>query len=114
MTSDPIFSVARRVNAERLVVLGWSRAILLQLAHPLIAAGVYEHSTFRASPVAALSRLHHTVGAMLALTFRDEAERARALDGVRAIHARVNGTLKEPVGRFPAGTRYSAEDPELV
>ena len=32
--------VAHRINAERLVLLGWSRAILLQMAHPLVAAGV--------------------------------------------------------------------------
>jgi uncharacterized protein (DUF2236 family) len=107
-------SVAQRVNAERLVVLGWSRAILLQLAHPLIAAGVHEHSSFRASPAAALSRLHHTIGAMLALTFRAEDERQRALDGIRAIHRRVNGRLRETIGSFPAGTPYSAEDPDLV
>lgn len=113
MTPNPA-SVGRRVNAERLVLLGWSRAILLQLAHPLIAAGVYEHSSFRESPVAAVSRLHHTVGAMLALTFREGAERQRAIDGILAIHARVHGTLSQAVGPFPAGTRYSAEDPDLV
>ena len=107
-------SVARRVNAERLVVLGWSRAILLQLAHPLIAAGVHEHSSFRASSAAALARLHHTVRAMLALTFDDDGRRQKALEGIRAIHARVHGQLREPVGIFPAGTRYSAEDPDLV
>ena len=45
--------VAQRLNAERLVLLGWTRAILLQLAHPLIAAGVYDHSSFRATPLAA-------------------------------------------------------------
>ncbi|HVZ20824.1 MAG TPA: oxygenase MpaB family protein [Vicinamibacterales bacterium] len=115
MTSDPIsLSVGRRVNAERLVVLGWSRAILLQLAHPLIAAGVFDHSGFRASPMAALSRLHHTVGAMIDLTFGDETGRQRALDAIRTIHARVHGTLPQAVGPFPGGTRYSAEDPDLV
>jgi uncharacterized protein (DUF2236 family) len=111
MTSDPI---SRRINAERLVLLGWSRAILLQLAHPLIAAGVYEHSSFRESPLAAISRLHHTVEAMLALTFRDGANRQRAIDGIRAIHTRVHGTLSQGVGPFPVGTPYSAEDPDLV
>lgn len=97
-----------------MLLLGWSRAILLQLAHPLIAAGVFEHSGFRASPIAAASRLHHTVGAMLDLAFGDEQTSGRAIDGIRAIHTRVNGTLTESVGRFPAGTPYSAEDPALV
>lgn len=106
--------VSRRINAERLLLVAWVRAILLQLAHPLIAAGVSEHSTFRGSSTAAFNRLHHTVGAMLALTFGTPAQRAQALDAIRAIHRRVNGTLTEACGAFPAGTRYSAEDPELL
>ena len=106
--------VAFRVNGERLAVLGWSRAILLQLAHPLIAAGVYDHSGFRTSPLAAIQRLHHTTQAMLALTFGDERRHAAAIDGIRRIHTRVNGTLNEAVGIFPAGTSYSAEDPALL
>jgi uncharacterized protein (DUF2236 family) len=110
-TADP---VSFRINGERLVVLGWARAILLQLAHPLIAAGVWEHSGFRASPIAAVQRLHHTTRAMLAITFGDEARREAALDGIRRIHRRVNGTLRETVGPFAAGTPYSAEDPALL
>jgi len=69
----------RRINAERILLLGWTRAVLLQLAHPLIAAGVADHSTFRGSTVAAFSRLHHTVVSMLALTFGDAGDRERAL-----------------------------------
>jgi uncharacterized protein (DUF2236 family) len=107
-------SVSRRINAERIVLFGWGRAILLQLAHPLIAAGVYDHSGFRATPWAAITRLYHTVHAMLALTFGTPAEYERALEGIRAIHRRVNGVLADTVGPFPAGARYSAEDPDLV
>ena len=106
--------IVQRVNAERVVLLGWSRAILMQLAHPLIGAGVIEHSSFRGSAVDAAVRLHHTVAAMLSLTFGDEDRRAAAIAGIRAIHRRVNGTLARAVGRFPAGTRYSAEDPVLL
>jgi uncharacterized protein (DUF2236 family) len=106
--------VARRINGERLMLLGWTRAILLQLAHPLVAAGVYDHSSFRANPDTAVARLRHTVQAMLALTFGDEDEQTRALDGIRAIHRRVHGHLAIDAGRFPAGTPYSAEDPDLV
>jgi uncharacterized protein (DUF2236 family) len=106
--------VSRRVNAERIVVLSWSRAILLQLAHPLVAAGVAEHSSFRHGRLTAARRLHQTIRAMLALTFGDDAGRTRALDGIRAIHRRVNGRLPEAAGIFPAGTPYSAEDPDLV
>ena len=106
--------VAARVNAERVVLLGWSRAILLQLAHPLVAAGVADHSSFRAGPLTTALRLHHTVRAMLSLTFGSRDARDATLARINAIHRRVNGTLREAVGVFPAGTRYSAEDPALL
>lgn len=95
-------------------MLAWVRAILLQLAHPLIAAGVTEHSTFRGSMSSALSRLHHTIGAMLAISFGDEPTRGAALEAIRTIHKRVHGTLHDACGPFLAGTSYSAEDPVLL
>lgn len=103
-----------RVSAERLVVLGWSRAILMQLAHPLVATGVVSHSAYRGGSLQAAVRLHHTVGAMLSLTFGDEARRRATIDRILAIHRRVHGTLRDEAGIFPAGTRYSAEDPALL
>jgi uncharacterized protein (DUF2236 family) len=106
--------VAARINAERLVILGWSRAILLQLAHPLIAAGVAEHSSFRGGARATAARLHHTVRAMLALTFGTPSTRNEALEGIRTIHRRVHGRLPAAVGAFAAGTPYSAENPDLL
>jgi uncharacterized protein (DUF2236 family) len=110
----PVAGISREVNGERVVLLGWGRAILLQLAHPLIAAGVYDHSSFRASPWTAASRLHATVHAMLSLTFGTDDSRNGTLAAIRAIHRRVNGQLSQAVGPYPAGTTYSAEDPELV
>jgi uncharacterized protein (DUF2236 family) len=109
-----ISSVSWRVNAERMMLFGWGRAILLQVAHPLIAAGVYEHSSFRSTPLAAVARLRQTVHAMLSLTFGSDAQRERTLEGIRRIHRRVNGELPETVGIFPRGTPYSAERPELL
>jgi uncharacterized protein (DUF2236 family) len=102
------------VNAERVSLLAWSRAILLQLAHPLVAAGVDEHSTFRSGRLTAALRLHHTVRAMLSLTFGTDAARDATIATINGIHRRVNGALRETVGPFPAGTRYSAEDPALL
>jgi uncharacterized protein (DUF2236 family) len=107
-------TVAERINAERVVLAGWSRAILLQLAHPLVAQGVADHSTFRGGMFMAAVRLHHTVGAMRQLTFGTAPEAQRALEGILAIHRRVNGHLTASVGGYPAGTPYSAEDAALV
>ncbi|HTV03088.1 MAG TPA: oxygenase MpaB family protein [Luteitalea sp.] len=107
-------TVGERINAERFVLAGWSRAILLQLAHPLVAAGVAEHSTFRGGLLSAAVRLHHTVAAMRRLTFGTTDEARATLDHILAIHRRVNGRLRDGVGPFTAGTPYSAEDPSLV
>ena len=106
--------IVQRVNSERLILLGWSRAILMQLAHPLIAAGVIQHSSFRGGALDAAARLHSTVGAMLSLVFGDEERRSAAVARIRAIHRTVNGTLTADAGPFRAGTRYSAEDPALL
>ena len=106
--------IAERINSERVVLLGWSRAILMQIAHPLIAAGVIQHSSFRGGALQAAVRLHHTVSAMLSLTFGGDDRRAAAIERIRTIHTTVNGTLAAGAGPFPAGTRYSAEDPALL
>lgn len=84
-------SVTWRVNREAVVVAGWGRAILLQLAHPAVAAGVHHHSTFRGSLRASVSRLRATVGAMLAITFGDDEAMVAAAARVNAIHDRVRG-----------------------
>ncbi len=106
--------VSQRINRERVVVLGWGRAILLQLAHPLVAAGVAEHSGFAGSRWARLQRLHATVGAMVELSFGDQAQRRLTAGRINAIHERVHGRLPERVGRYPRGTWYTATDPELL
>jgi uncharacterized protein (DUF2236 family) len=107
-------SVSWQVNREIVVLAGWGRAILLQLAHPLIAAGVDDHSSFRGSLWTRAQRLSSTVGAMLALTFGSEDEAVAAAAGINRIHDRVSGRLGEPAGAYDAAARYSAHDPELL
>ena len=107
-------SIAERVNAERFALAGWSRAILLQFAHPLVAAAVAEHSSFRVGLFGAAVRLHDTVAAMRRLTFGTPEQSQQTLEGIRAIHRRVNGRLRDAIGTWAAGTPYSAEDPQLV
>jgi uncharacterized protein (DUF2236 family) len=107
-------STTWRVNGERLVVLGWGPAILLQFAHPLVAAGVAQHSTFRSGPIAPYRRLHGTVRAMLALTFGDDAAARQAIDRIRGIHDRVHGRLVSATRDMPRGAPYSAHDSDLL
>lgn len=101
-------SVTWRVNRELVAVAGWGRAILLQLAHPAVAAGVHHHSGFRGSLRASLRRLQSTVSAMLAITFGDTDAMIEAAAGINTIHDRVRGSV--PGQREKT---YSAHDPDL-
>jgi uncharacterized protein (DUF2236 family) len=102
------------IAGERAALLAWPRAILMQLAHPLVAAGVAQHSSFRSSPFAPFARLHATVGTMRELAFGSDDTAAAAARRIRAIHDRVNGTLRTPAGPHAAGAPYSAHDPALL
>ena len=101
-------SITWKINREVMVVAGWGRAILLQLAHPAVAAGVHNHSSFRGSLLSSFRRLHSTVGAMLALTFGDTEQMITAAAGINTIHDRVRGRVREATGEA-----YSAHDPVL-
>lgn len=102
--------MAWRIHRERVLLAGWGRAILLQIAHPKVARGVAEHSGFRTEPWGRLRRLHRTLAAMLALTFGSEEEAADSAARINAIHDRVHGQLEGPA----PGASYSAHDPELL
>jgi uncharacterized protein (DUF2236 family) len=104
-------STFRRVNREAVLLLGGQRALLLQLAHPLVAAGVADHSDFLAHP---LRRLWRTVDTMLRIVHGDRATAEAAARALEAVHARVAGTLADATAAFPAGTAYRAEDPVLL
>jgi uncharacterized protein (DUF2236 family) len=105
-------SVTWRLHGERLSVLGWPRAVLLQIAHPGIAAGVAYHSSFRGGMLTPYRRLVSTVCAMRTLTFgSDDAARGVAAH-INAIHDRVRGSMA-PTSDGPAFT-YSARDPRLL
>jgi uncharacterized protein (DUF2236 family) len=98
------------VHRELALLLGAGRALLLQLAHPLIAAGVQEHSDFSRDP---LGRLARTLEPMYALIFGTPAASASAAAQMRRAHAPVRGVLREATGAYPAGTVYDAADPLL-
>lgn len=101
----------RRVSGESVLLFGGGRALLLEIAHPLVAAGVAEHSDFRRDP---FGRLQRTLDAMSRLTFGDRRSVLEAARVVERSHARVRGTLAQDVGTFAAGTPYDGRDPELV
>ena len=105
-------SVIRRIgNTPLTPFLGGGAAVLLQVAHPLVAAGVVEHSDYRTH---LWRRLVRTLRALYLITYGTKAEADQAGEAVQRAHARVHGVTTEPLGRFPAGTPYSATDPDLM
>jgi uncharacterized protein (DUF2236 family) len=105
-------SVIRRVgNTPITPFLGGGPAVLLQVAHPLVAVGVTQHSGYRRD---LWRRLGRTLRALYLITYGTKAEAERAGEAVQAVHARVHGTTDAQLGRFPPGTAYSASDPELM
>jgi len=108
----PPESVIRRVgNTPVTPFLGGGTAVLLQVAHPLVAAGVSDHSGYDSD---LWRRLVRTLRALYLITFGTKAEAEQAAASVRAVHRRVHGKTQTPLGRFPPGSRYSASDPELM
>ena len=101
----------RRVHRERVIALSGPRALLMQAAHPLAVAGLLAHSSALDEPY---DRLARTAQVMHAIWFGTRAEANEAARRVRAMHRKVRGRLRQPVGRFPAGTEYRADDPELL
>jgi uncharacterized protein (DUF2236 family) len=94
-----------RVDREIAVLLAAGpRALLLQVAHPKVAAAVAEHSRYRSDP---LGRLRDTLDAIYGFAFEDARQVDRIVRRIHALHGRVNGST-------PDGQPYSARDPLLL
>ena len=103
--------IRRLGNTPLVPFLGGGPAVLMQVAHPLVAAGVFDHSDVRSD---LWRRLVQTLRALYLITFGTKEEADRAAEVVQAVHARVHGATRTQLGRFPPGTPYSACDPELM
>jgi uncharacterized protein (DUF2236 family) len=99
-----------QVNREMALLLAGGRALLMQLAHPKVAAGVADHSHFKDDP---LGRLHRTMSTMWSIVFDEVPNAIAAVERVKNVHRKVQGvvTLQESL---PAGTPYDALDPQLL
>lgn len=85
------------------MLLGSGRALLMQIAHPMVAAGVADHSDFEAD---GFDRLWRTLDAVLTVAFGDTEQALAAADRVREIHRHVAGSR--------GGRTYSALDSDLL
>src|SRR5436305_9964492 len=97
-------SLTWRVNREGVLLLGGGRALLLQVAHRLVAAGVAQHSNYREDP---FGRLYRTLDTVTTLVFGTAEEAHEAAARLGRVHERVTGTADD-------GTPYEATDPELL
>jgi uncharacterized protein (DUF2236 family) len=107
-SADALFdpkSVVWRVHGDvTTMMVGGIAALLLQMLHPAVLAGVWDHSNFRADM---LGRLRRTARFISVTTYAGRHEAEAIIAHVRAIHEHVRGTL-------PDGTPYSAGDPKLL
>lgn len=106
--ADALFppdSVAWKVNGDvTTMMIGGVSGLLLQMLHPAVLAGVWDHSDFRADMHGRLRR----TAKFIAVTTYDHAGAGRAaIDKVNRIHAKLGGVL-------PDGTPYRVSDPALL
>lgn len=99
-----------RVAREPALLLAGMRALLMQVAHPKVAQGVADHSSYRDEP---LGRGIRTFTAVYAMVFGSADAAVEAAARVRDIHRGVRGVVRDPL---PAGVdpAYAATDSELA
>jgi uncharacterized protein (DUF2236 family) len=98
-------AVAWRVHGDvTSMMVGGVAGLLLQMLHPAVLAGVWDHSNFRNDMH---GRLRRTARFIALTTYGGKTEAEAAIARVRSIHARVRGTL-------PNGMTYFANDPALL
>jgi uncharacterized protein (DUF2236 family) len=98
-------SVAWRVHGDvTTMMIGGVAGLLLQMLHPAVLAGVWDHSNFRHDMA---GRLRRTARFIALTTYGSREEAGAAITRVRAVHSGIGGTLLD-------GTSYRADDPELL
>jgi uncharacterized protein (DUF2236 family) len=86
------------------MMVGGISSLLLQMLHPAVLAGVWDHSNFRTDMH---GRLRRTARFIALTTYGGREEAEAVIARVRHIHDRVGGVL-------PDGTPYAANDPALL
>lgn len=98
-------SVTWRIHSDfTTMMIGGLSALLLQMLHPLVLAGVWDHSNFRDDP---FGRLRRTAQFVSGTTYGSTQQALVFIDRINGIHSHVQGLL-------PDGTAYSARDPALL
>ncbi|HEY5814761.1 MAG TPA: oxygenase MpaB family protein [Solirubrobacterales bacterium] len=105
-------SMAHRVHGDRAVgLLYGQRALLIGALEPLTYTGTMLSTRSGDRP---FERLARTAKIQETVFLGTRAEADEALARVRRVHETIAGELPEAAGAHPAGTPYSAFDPELM
>ncbi|MCA6109510.1 oxygenase MpaB family protein [Bradyrhizobium cenepequi] len=100
-------SMTWRIDREAVIFLGAGRALLLQLAHPWVAAAVAEHSRTFADPI---GRFHRTFDVVFTMVFGSLDNALAAARHLHRRHATIVGHLPEAIGPFASGSPYCANE----
>jgi uncharacterized protein (DUF2236 family) len=100
-------SITWQVDREAVIFLGAGRALLLQLAHPWVAAAIAEHSRTLADPI---GRFHRTFDVVFSMVFGSRDHALAAARQLHRRHAAIVGRMPETIGPFEKGSRYCAND----
>ena len=100
-------SLTWRIDREAVIFLGAGRALLLQLAHPWVAAAIAKHSRTFADPI---GRFHRTFGTVFTMVFGSLDQSLAAARQLHRRHAGIPGHLGEAVGPFEKGSAYHANE----
>ena len=96
-----------RVDREAALFLGSGRALLLQLAHPWVAAAIAAHSDALADP---FGRFHRTFGTVYVMVFGTRAQALGMARRLHRVHAGIAGRMPYGLGKFAAGSDYRANE----
>jgi uncharacterized protein (DUF2236 family) len=100
-------SLTWRIDREAVIFLGAGRALLLQLAHPWVAAAIAEHSRTFADPI---GRFHRTFDVVFTLVFGSLDQALAAAQHLHQRHTMIVGLLPEKIGLFDKGSLYRANE----
>ncbi|MBO9622161.1 MAG: DUF2236 domain-containing protein [Sphingomonas sp.] len=107
-SADGLFgpgSMVWRVHGDvTTMMVGGVSALLLQMLHPAVLAGVWDHSSFRGDMI---GRLRRTARFIAVTSYAERNQAEAAIARVRDVHTRVRGVL-------PEGMPYAADDPRLL
>ena len=104
-------SEAWHLNREATLLLGAGpRALLMQVAHPLVAEGVAQHSNFQADP---WRRLRSTLRSYLTIVYGTSGQARAEIARLNRLHREISGPVRDPAVARALGGSYRARDPEL-